>query len=71
MEAMENQDQQIYVPLSKTRIKRSNCYRNWTNTMFKLKKEMKGMGECWAEEANIIKINEICEEEEKIELELW
>ena len=36
-EAIENQDQQMYVPLSKTRTKRK-FYRNGTNTMLKLKK---------------------------------
>ena len=63
---MQNQDQQMYVPLSKTRIKR-NFYRNWTNTMLKLKKEeINEMEECWAAEANIIKINEFHEEEKKL-----
>ena len=35
---MQNQDQQMYVPLSKTRIKMNKFYRNWKNTMLKLKK---------------------------------
>ena len=62
-EAMKNQNQQTYVPLSKTRIKMSKFYRNWTNTMLKLKKEE--INEIVAE-ANIIKNNKIHEEEKKL-----
>ena len=60
---MKNQNQQTYVPLSKTRIKMSKFYRNWTNTMLKLKKEE--INEIVAE-ANIIKNNKIHEEEKKL-----
>ena len=63
---MENQDKQMYVPLSKTRIKMGKFHRNWTNTMLKLKKEqIIELGECWTAKPNIIKVNEIHEEEEK------
>ena len=56
----------MYIPLSKTRIKRGKFYKNWTNTMLKQKKEeINENGKYWAAKANIIKINEIHEEEEK------
>ena len=69
-QAMENQGECMY-PWAKQEWKEQVLQKLDLYYAETKKEEINEKRECWVAEANIIKINEIHEEEKKIKLDTW